>query len=551
MAVKSILDIDIGDAKFGRFKETFDKFYNQLGKIPAMQKLSAKGQDAVAKQFERTATAMMKMADLQHKGEDGEKRRTANTRTNETLWTSMARSSGVFAKNVAGATEYLLKWAGVVGGLAGLLATGGLWGIDRMASGVSAGRKGAAGVGMSYGEKKGFDIAFSPLMDTNSYLSWVNSMETDQTKQMSAYGLLGRDINSKGTADNAIDLMEAIRNKAKTTELGMLGPQLRDAFGFDPGPETLRMFKEKSDPEFSGMEKRFRGDRKSLNLSSGTTLAWQNFTQTMDEAKEKINNVFVVGLVALAGPIERLSTAFIHLLSTVMTSPAGKAAVGGVATWMNELADEIGSPAFLDKIRGFTSDMSELTDIIHHMVHPFDTIASGFGNAVNAVQSKFAHDDPAHGQEIRSYNALINQVEKKAGIPAGLLESIWSAKANQMMESSNNSPRLPGVAHTTMSRNDALVQARLLGGGPDDAARMKALLDHYKGSVTEALAGFYSSQGAVDAGIAQYKDQWRYHLDPGVRNQVNQGLKEYNIYVHDATGGQVAITATGLAAGAQ
>ena len=106
------------------------------------------------------------------------------TRTMAEKWQGIARSTKNVAANIAGATIQLLKWASITGLVSGLLGAGGLFGIDRLAFGVAAGRRSSLGLGTGIGEQRAFGANFGRLVDPDSFLSavaeWTECTKNDE-----------------------------------------------------------------------------------------------------------------------------------------------------------------------------------------------------------------------------------------------------------------------------------------------------------------------------------------------------------------------------------
>ena len=210
MTVESITKFVLDDTDFKRFIKSFDAYQKNLAKTTGMWQAAGKWQDLFGAKIAKTNTLFTSNARYQKMIEDSMRKQVVSSAQNERLWSSMASSSGTFAKNVASATSSLFKWGAALG--AGLLGLGGmgLFGIDRMAAGVAGQRRSAQGLGMSIGQEKAFGINYGRLVDSGSYLGWINSMEGDISKQSSAFDLRGRGLTGN-TSNDAVSMLDSIR----------------------------------------------------------------------------------------------------------------------------------------------------------------------------------------------------------------------------------------------------------------------------------------------------------------------------------------------------
>jgi hypothetical protein len=375
--VKSIIDIDVNDAKFAAFKAQFDKYHAALGKQSEMWAKAGKSQTEIANHWKLLTAKMMTQQHAKQETADEGKKAITNLRQSDSLWTSMQRSTKDVAKNIAGATTSLLRWTGILGAVSGLFGAGGLYGIDRMAASASSQRQSAMGRGLSVGEQSAFTTNFGRIFGGNAdpFLSNVNEMMSDPRKSWSL-ATLGV-ANTGKTEDVAVNLLKAMRQRAKGTsdnQLGLLDTQT----GVGAGTQVWRTLHDMSDKEFDSQVAKNQRDVSKLNVNDPTLKAWQDFTDQMHRAGQQLENVFIKGLVRLAGPLGHLSSAAIGLVETIMGSKGLKEGIKTLAGWIDSFAKDIESGEFDKSVQAFMSGIADMVDSMRAFAHPQDWLNSSF-----------------------------------------------------------------------------------------------------------------------------------------------------------------------------
>ena len=151
MPVKSIIDVEVNTAAFSRFQELFGKYQEQLAKTPSVwAKANAEQADGLS-HFEKMSALLMANAQLQRENDEADEHRLKRLTTSEKLWTSISRSSGNIAKSVLDIGSGILRWGGL---LAGVATGAGLFGIDRLAQHTADQRRSSLGLGVVHRRTK-------------------------------------------------------------------------------------------------------------------------------------------------------------------------------------------------------------------------------------------------------------------------------------------------------------------------------------------------------------------------------------------------------------
>jgi Transglycosylase SLT domain len=544
MGVKSIIDVDVDDSKFRRFTELYQKYQEQLAKMPSTWTAAATEQGKSASEFERMAAALLAQNHLAKEGDDEDKKRLTRLTHSERLWTSMAKSSGSMAKSVLDIGMGVLKWGAII---AGGLVGGSLFGIDKMAGSVSNSRRSAMGLGLSIGEQKAFGINFERLMEPN-FLSQVAEMRTDPSKAGPLYTM---GVGASGSTETtAIALVKAMYEKAHATPEGMLG-QLDNMTGMSVGFEQWYRLKQMGRPELNSLVAGNRRDIGGLNIDPATALKWQNFTTQMEKAGGTIFKVFVQGLAPLAEPLTGLSDAFTKFLRTLLggNGPV-KEGIDNVAKWLSNFSGELSRPEFLKSVEMFVSDVGWLAKALHKAAHPLDTSWDWTSDKMAGLKEWLQPSPAGVSANEKSYLAYLGRKDLQYGFPDGLLERLHTQESGGNLYP-KNSPKGAIGAFGFMPDT-----AKQYGIDPYDPvasanAGSRYLYDlekKYAGDLAKALAAYNWGEGNLDKDIRAHPKDWGNYAPKETQDYVRK-VGGLNIVVTNQTGGSAHVSINALAAG--
>lgn len=547
MTVKSIIDIDVNDAKFQRFQSLFEKYQAQLAKTPNVWKNVSKESAVVAQQFERSTAALLAQNEFAREQLEEDKKRLGNLTLQEKLWQSLSKHATSFQQNVAGASKWLLKWGGLLG--AGLIG-GSLFGLDRLASRTGDARSSAGGLGLSIGQQRSFNLNFGRFFggDASGFLSGVAGAGSDVSKQ-SAFAALGVNPN-QSTDQLAVATLKALRSKALATPINQLGV-LQDSYNlgqFGVSTEDLRRLRGASASEFNAQVGRHGSDKAGLNIADDTAQRWQNLSNQLTRAGEQIDRTLVVGLGKLAGadgPISKLSDAASKFLQTLLKSDDFKSSIDTITTWLDKFSGRISKPEFMSSVEQFTSDIGELAGAVHGIVHPGDAFSDWWKGEKDFVSRKWYTPT---GQ----YRGYLSDVDRRYGLPAGTMDSVFQTESGGRMTGVPNSSAgaigpmqlMPGTAaQYGVNPNDPHQAGDAAGHYLAD------LESKYKGDILKALAAYNWGEGNLDKYLAQPGHQgasWASGLPGQVRSYV-ESTAHIKISFIDTPGGSTPVVASQLA----
>lgn len=534
MALKSIISIDVDDAKFAAFKEQFDKYNAALGKQSEMWAKAGKSQTDIASHWQKLTAKMMAQQNAKKETDDESKKAVTNWRQGDALWTSMQRNTKDVAKNIAGATTSLLRWTGILSAVSGLFGAGGLYGIDRMAAGVSDKRQSAMGLGLSIGEKSAFTTNFARIFNGNAepFLSNVNEMMSDPRK---SWSLATMGVNNNGkTEDVAVNLLKAMRQRAKGTSDNMLGMQ-DTLTGVGAGTQVWRVLHDMKDKEFDQLVTKNQRDVKGLDVGDATGKAWQDFTDQMHRAGTEIENVFIKKLVPLSGPLTNLSNAAVKLVGTIMDSHMLKDGINSLAGWVDHFAQTIQSGEFEASVKNFIDGVGGMADKLKQLTHPKswtdDAFVSGSLPDMIANYIKFK-GTPYEGMDPEMFGggtSLANGGKK------------WFPTFH-----SRSQDAALGLPEGTIRRLSGYDPEMFGGGGTAGEDRRNSIGKYIEGlehkyrnwtdtddapSVAKAMAAYSMGQSQFDSVLAAHPTDWQKNITPDAQRLV--------LTIQNNTGGNV------------
>jgi hypothetical protein len=398
VALKSIIDLDLQDGKFIQFKRLFDEYNKALKSQPAAWDLVTKKIDGSRSAFDKVVAGMV-AANVQEKLRvKAQERADQLTRTSADRWASMARTTRTVAGNIKEGTVALLKWSGIIGAVTGLLGAGGIWGIDRLAQGVSAGRRSSLGLGVGYGEQQAFGN-FGRLVDSDSFLSAVANAKLDVTKRV---GLLGAGLSAGeiggDTANTSVALLRRLKEIADHTN-PQLYAQVIQARRLDQfvSPEDLQRLRNTSGGEFQQLLNQYNQRRTEFDLPSDVQRKWQDFTTQLSNAGRGIETTFVRGLSPLVPGLSKLSDAVQKTISTFLASPALGQWLDKADKGLERFADYVGTPDFQHTVESFVVRIGQLGSAIGSFLSLFG-LGGGRHGASVADRANWAR----HHQEGRN-----------------------------------------------------------------------------------------------------------------------------------------------------
>ena len=151
MADRPVVTIEINDDAFKAFQAKFAAYQKAVGDMPAQWSAVNKETAASRPLFEKLIELVEQQHDLVNSVADGTARSEKPTQNVAASWGVIYRTGRLWSSSIKSSTLSLAKWTGLTAVFSGILASGGLYGIDRMAASVSGRRTSAMGYGTTIG----------------------------------------------------------------------------------------------------------------------------------------------------------------------------------------------------------------------------------------------------------------------------------------------------------------------------------------------------------------------------------------------------------------
>ncbi|HEY5204306.1 MAG TPA: hypothetical protein VIJ63_06885, partial [Roseiarcus sp.] len=257
---------------------------------------------------------------------------------------------------------------GLGAGLAGIGAAGALYGLDREAGEVSDRRRRAMGLGVSYGSLSAYDLNFSRFGVGEGTLGAVAGGVYDFTSP--AYlGLRSSGVTGTGdTAEAAVDLIRRIPEIFKNTPDGMVG-SVAHSHNLDSLLDLQTIVRLKNHPEeIEAQIKRYRQDRKTLDISVDAQQKWASFNAAIERAGQNIETVLGKNLVALAPGLTKFSDDAVKFIEIFIDSGTITEALKGIEGGLKWLEAAIGSTEFKQGGKRFLEGLETLGPYIANFV---------------------------------------------------------------------------------------------------------------------------------------------------------------------------------------
>lgn len=360
MTFKSIIDVDVNDQNFKKFHELFQKYQANLTKIPAAWKAANSEAKSALDAAVAATLAQQAISESMVKSERVQEK---SAKATAAYWHSIGKSTSKVVSNINHITKSLLKWTALTSVVSGVLGVGGLFGIDRLAAGVFAGRRSATGLGVSYGEEKAFGVNYGRLVDPQQFLGGVNEALHDVTKRVGLYGagLTESDLRGKNAAQLSPLLLEHLKRLADQTPESQLA-QVLHARQLDQfvNLQEFQRLRHATPAEMARYRSQFGKDQQRLNLADDVQRKWQDFSVQLSRAGQVIENVFVRDLTALVPGLEKLSQSVAKAVDAFLSSPNLQVWITKVGAALEHVGQYLGSDQFQTDVKDFAAGIATL-----------------------------------------------------------------------------------------------------------------------------------------------------------------------------------------------
>jgi len=370
MAVKSVIDIQVNDAPFKEFINAFNKYKDDLGKMPG---LWGKVDGAVALTVDGVNSitdAIHNQTDMLKRFLDAQEKVTKEIHNTNIQMTNLSRNTNNFAGGIKSVTMNLLKWGGITAGVSSLFGMFSLAGLMSLGRGQAQNLQSARGVGVSPAEFQAANIAYSRV-GGGGLLSSLANMKGDpgaRAKFSFLTGISDATILNSSAADLVGPTTAALGEKYRQLQKEHPGQEAMffnqmhyGDLGVDIG--QMRTMADVGPEELAAMKNRYSGMVTSGAATREGSILYQNFIDQMDKTWTEVKNRIAAAFAPLAkegGPITEIAGAFASLIESGLTSQNFKDGLTAFTGWMNDLAINIKKPEFKEAISNFIDDMIKI-----------------------------------------------------------------------------------------------------------------------------------------------------------------------------------------------
>ena len=530
MATKSIIEIEILDEKFKAFQQAFEKYQEALKKMPGDW---GKVNGAIS--------------DLEKKQKGFNKAVNDGGRALK----EVASTTGTIAKNLASSVLSVGKWLAFG-------AIGGGFGLGGLASSASDYRKKAQGLGVTTGQLRGAEVTFGRYINPEATLGNIAEIQADLSRQ----SILGRLGGQQG--QNPAEMLPGIiKNSIAQFKQGGQTQQYAEAMGLTQvfTMQELRRLASLNEKELEKTIKDFEASRKMLEVDDKNAQAWQDFWFKLKESGQKLETSLINNLVKLTPEFTKLSDAVTQMITDFLSSDKFKQSI-------EEFSKYLASPEFKEDVQSFMNGLKDLADFMIDLLSYLPTKGANIRGDKQAMEGNWYEASKTMGAGsfisaatnkltgglvgTSAQNAYLEDLEKKYHLPAGLLDSVWSAESSR---GKNMQSKAGAMGHFQFMPETAkeygLKDPMDFSESAEAAAKkFKNLMRYYKNDTEKALAAYNWGEGNLDKDIKQHGADWKKYLPLETTNylQKNMGVV---VQINNNTGGNTVATANALPGAAQ
>jgi hypothetical protein len=380
MTDRAVLAIEINDDAFKAFQAKFAAYQKAVGDMPAQWDAVNKSTGASRPVFEKLIELIEHQNELVNKVADGTERSEKPTQNVAASWGVIYRTGRLWSSNIKSSTLSLAKWSGLTAVFSGILASGGLYGIDRMAASVSGRRTVALGYGTTIGAQSSFVTNFGRIGNAEGILSSTSRALSDpRSRVFRSLGVSGK-IEGMDAPHAFAAILPDIERLLKRTPENQLNSIIQ-GYGLGEiglGLNEARFIRNAPTGETAKMIKGFASDEGAMGVANPE--AWSRFSTQMELAGGAIRVAFERNLASMTLPLGRITSSF-ETLFTALLKKGGMAddlikIVGG---GVDKFAKMIGSKSIVSAVDEFISRFDMTTK-------QFDVFNDWLGNHLPEVK---------------------------------------------------------------------------------------------------------------------------------------------------------------------
>jgi hypothetical protein len=377
LAVKSVIDIEVNDASFKKFVESFKDYQDMLGKQPRNWQGLNSGIDKAVASLDKLVSSFQEMVDLTRERQKIGENVTTQTRGQTThverqaqVWKNLGRTIKDAAGHIVGMTRSLLSWGTLTGVLSGLLGAGGLFGISRLAQAAQGYRRSSLGLGATVGEQRAFTLSYGRMVNAGSVLGGVSEALSDPSKRGTLYPFIKEpELKGKDTGEVAVLLMQRMKEMLDKTDPSMIGAVHGSMnMGQFITPEEARAMRATPKAETDAYAKQYEALIKTLDLTKQQQKVWSDLATQLKISGEQIETLFVRKLTGWAPQLSSISDSLKSMFETMLNSKVLEGWIKDVEGALKTLAQYMKTDAFKTDVENFMNKVGEFVKGVGEMI---------------------------------------------------------------------------------------------------------------------------------------------------------------------------------------
>lgn len=379
MSKTPVIEIDVQDGAFQKFKAAFEDYQTKLKDMPKeWQQVNkritefATLQTAAGVSADRAWANATKAAHDYTKAIKGagtaQSHLARGTDTAARAMTHMARDAKLVSGHLFTAVRFAAKLGGMLGLGAGLVGGGLTFGLDELANGVMARQRAARGLGLTTGQYQSWRANMARYAGSNvlqgaaeaqtdlSKAGWLAmaGVSWNQARSESATRLAEQEVLAAHSAWRANPTVQ----NPKVQALMHLGMSLGDIRTAGAGSRANILKAIAATNSNAGV----------YNLSNSVQRQWSEFAIQLHKAGLLIDTALIKTLAPLGKPLTKLSAEVANLVVGLEKSGDVKKWVNDIGDGLKDAAKFLGSPAFRADMRTIAYDFDALAKKLGHAV---------------------------------------------------------------------------------------------------------------------------------------------------------------------------------------
>lgn len=578
---KSILDIEVNDEQFLKFKKLFDQYQAALKKMPGdwgkVDGQVEKTSDTTEVLLGHLGRIEGRLGDLVH----GQRQWLHSVRETDHAFGAVdlrLRSIGATLRSLWGSTAAFARATGITALGSGLLGAGALWGLSNLAHGAGDTRRTSQGLGLAPGELGAYRTNYSRFADPGSVLGSIANARNDPASWWAFVSMGMSDFQNRSNADLATSM--PLRAKQIFNEGGG-NAQYAQARGLTQffSMEDLRRLSAMTDQEIEAAGRRYQADVRQMAVSDALAKRWQDLSVQLTRASTAVETSFLRALGPLAPELEKLSDAFTAAVTNVLTTDKLREIITATGHGIEQAARYLASPEFMQDMRRLGAGIEETWQAIQRVVRWVNSLtlsgppAEDTRSPANPRYQVENFEDPAEASErARRWGLFpwrlpqdsrgrdqgapgfdpISASERRSNLPEYLLDKMWmveSGKGTQMGPSSAGAyghfQFMPATgAQYGLTRPEHFTD---LERSATAAGRyMYDLRQQFRGDLRAAVAAYNYGPGNVQRLMRERGEKWEEGLPAETRTYMARVLSASyagpRIVIENNTGGSATVT---------